>query len=92
MKTTKLSGPAIFMYASIVLMAALTIVFFALYYAKVLHTDLIMWCGIVSFMILYHFGLRILFGELTKKLKINYKHSFFSISFLTILNPIIYLV
>ena len=78
MKTTKLSGPAIFMYASIVLMAVLTAVFFALYYANVLHTDLIFWLAIVTFMILYHFGLRILFGELTKKLKINYRHSFFS--------------
>lgn len=78
MKTSTLSGPAIFMYASIALMAALTIVFFTLYYANVLHTDLIMWCGIVSFMILYHFGLRILFGEFTKKLNIDYKHPFFS--------------
>ncbi len=76
-KTPKLSGPAIFMYSTIVLMIAISAVCFYLYYSKTLSNDVILWSGIVSFMILYHFGLRILFGVLTKKIKIDYMYPWF---------------
>ncbi len=65
------------MYGTILLMVLLSVLFLGLYYTDVLPSDAILWCGIVSFMILYHFGLRILFGEITKRLKINYRHPFF---------------
>lgn len=72
-----LSGPAVFMYTSIALMAVFAALFLSLYYSGIWKHDLILWIGIVSFMILYHFGLRILFGEWTKRLPIRYSHPFF---------------
>lgn len=77
MKKTKLSGPAIFMYTTIVLMAVLSAALLMLYYSGILHHVVVLWSGIVSFMILYHFGLRIWFGELTKRLSINCRHPWF---------------
>ncbi|MBR5538292.1 MAG: hypothetical protein IKU61_00185 [Clostridia bacterium] len=77
MKKTKLSGPAIFMYSMIVLTAVLSAVFFYIYYSGTSDSDAILWCGIVIFMILFHFGLRILFGEITKRFKINYRHPWY---------------
>lgn len=74
MEKSKLSGPAVFMYSVIALTAILAAVGFALYYMKIYESSLILWIGIVSFMVLYHFGLRILFGEITKKFNINYRH------------------
>ena len=74
MKKSKLSGPAIFMYSVIALTAIIAAVGLTLYYTKVYESALVLWMGIVSFMVLYHFGLRILFGEITKKFDINYKH------------------
>ena len=65
------------MYSAIALTAAVAAIFFHLYYSGISQNDLTLWIGIVSFMILYHFGLRILFGELTKKFKINYNHFWF---------------
>ena len=50
---------------------------FVLYYSKVLPSDILLWVGIVAFMIMYHLGLRIFFGEITKHVKINYKQRFF---------------
>ncbi|MBE6678985.1 MAG: hypothetical protein E7598_00515 [Ruminococcaceae bacterium] len=77
MKKQKLSGPAIFMYGTIVLTVLIAAICFTLYYSGTYKNDLILWCGIVSFMILYHFGLRILMGEVTKRFKINYLHPFY---------------
>ncbi len=78
MKKTTLSGPALFFYGTISLTAVLSLLFFWLYYGGLVATDVVLWCGIVSFMILYHFGLRILFGEITKHIKINCHHPFFA--------------
>ncbi len=77
MKKQKLSGPAIFMYSSIVLTALCAVVFLALYYTGACKSGGVLWTGIVSFMIFYHFGLRILFGEITKRFKIDYTHPWY---------------
>ena len=77
MKDTKLSGPAIFMYSTIVLMAVLSTAMFVLYYGDFTDNGIILWIGIVSFMILYHFGTRILMGEISKLWHISYKHPWF---------------
>ncbi len=74
MKKRKFSGPAIFMYSAIVLTVLVAAVFFLLYYTGICKSDAVLWIGIVSFMIFYHFGLRIFMGEMTKRLKINYAH------------------
>lgn len=73
MKKKPLSGPAIFMYSALVLTALAAAVFFLLYYTGISKNNAVLWIGIVSFMIFYHFGLRIFFGELTKKAKIGYR-------------------
>ncbi len=77
MNKTKLSGPAIFMYSAIILTFLLSAVCFLIYYSGANDTDLILWVGIVAFMILYHFGLRIFMGDVTKRIKINYMHPWF---------------
>lgn len=77
MKNKKLSGPAVFMYSSIVLMAVLSVLIFCLYYLHIYRYDIVLWVGIVSFMILYHFGLRIAFGKLTKLFNIRYTHPWY---------------
>lgn len=65
------------MYAVIYITAALAAICFLLYYSSLLKHGLVLWTGIVSFMILYHFGLRIFFGEQTKKLRIDYTHPWY---------------
>lgn len=78
MKANKrLSGPAIFMYSVILFVTILSAIFFYLYYSGISQNDIVLWVGIVSFMILFHFGGRIFMGEMTKKLKINYNHPFY---------------
>lgn len=77
MKKRKLSGPAVFMYGTIVVMFVLSAIMFILYYGDFTDSAVILWTGIVSFMILYHFGLRILMGEITKLWHISYKHPWF---------------
>jgi len=72
MRKTKISGPAVFMYSTIVLTAVLAAVCFTLYYSAFVKSDFVLWIGIVSFMILYHFGLRIFMGEVTKRIRFNY--------------------
>jgi len=77
MKDRKLSGPAIFMYSTIAVMIILSALFFILYYGGFTDSGVVLWFGIVCFMILYHFGLRILMGEITKLWHISYKHLWF---------------
>ena len=71
------SGSAVFMYLTIYLTAAVAAVCLALYYFNIHKNGGVLWVGIVAFMILYHFGLRILFGEITKRFKINYAHPWY---------------
>ncbi len=78
MKNSKLSGPAIFMYSFIALTFILSAVCFVLFYGGYTHSGIVLWSGVVSFMILYQFGLRILFGKITDHIKFNYRHPFFT--------------
>ena len=77
MKKRNLSGPAVFMYSTILLTVLISDVCFGLYYSGTCKSGIVLWAGIVSFMILYHFGLRIFFGNVTNKFKINYSHPWY---------------
>jgi hypothetical protein len=77
MKNTKISGPAVFMYTSIAVMIVLSSLMLTLYYSGRADSGIVKWTGIVAFMILYHFGMRILMGEVNKLWKISYKSAFF---------------
>ena len=77
MKKQKKSGPALFMDVVIGVMAVAAAVSFLLYYTDVLPHDLLLWCGIVSFMIVYHLELRLLFGHLTSRLSISPEAAWF---------------
>lgn len=77
MKSKKLSGPAVFMYSAMALVFAVAVTCFWLYYSKSARNEFVLWSGIVAFMILYHFGLRILFGEITKRFNFDYNNRFF---------------
>ncbi len=77
MKKTKLSGPALFMYSAIALTAIIASICFIVHYSGIYESTLVLWTGIVSFMILYHFGLRILFGNITKLFKIDSNHPWY---------------
>ena len=65
------------MYGTMLVVALLSCACFGVYYSGFLKNECVYWIGIVSFMILYHFGLRILFGLITKRFKINYNHFWF---------------
>lgn len=65
------------MYSAIVLTVLLTVVCFSLYYSKTYDNDVVLWVGITSFMIIYHFGLRLLEGAITSKFKISYDHPWY---------------
>ncbi len=77
MKNSRLSGPAIFMYSVIGVTIIISAICFIIHYGGFAHSGAVLWTGIVSFMILYHFGLRILFGEITKLIKFDYDLPFF---------------
>lgn len=77
MKKAKLSGPAVFMYSVMIFTVLISATCFVLYYSDTYRNSIILWTGIVSFMILYHFGLRIFMGMVTKNFKIDYRHPWF---------------
>jgi len=72
MEKPKLSGSAVFMYSTMALTAAAAAVCLGIYYLKVTGSGAVLWTGIVSFMILYHFGMRIMMGNVTKKFRWGY--------------------
>lgn len=74
---TKKSAPAIFMYAVIAVTVVLSIACFVLYYGGFAESGAVLWIGIVAFMIMYHFWLRIIMGNVSKLFKISYKQSWF---------------
>ena len=74
----KPSGPAIFMYSVIALTVIISAVCFGVYYSGFFANSAVLWTGIVCFMILYHFGLRIHMGNVTKKWDITYHHPWFN--------------
>ena len=65
------------MYSVILLTVLIAAVCFGLYYSNTYKSDVVLWIGIVSFMILYHFGLRILMGKITNSFKIDYSHPWY---------------
>lgn len=68
----KPSGPAIFMYCVIALTAITATVCFYLYYSHTIDSDILLWTGVTSFTIMYHLWLRIIMGNVSKLLKIEY--------------------
>ena len=77
MSKTKKSGPAIFMYCVIAITLIISIICFILYYINIYKNRIILWVGIVCFTIMYHLWTRIVFGNITKLFKINYKQNWF---------------
>ena len=73
MEKAKKSGSAIFMDIVIVLMLLVACACFALYYGGFFQSLIVLWVGVASFTILYHFWLRILMGKVTKRFAIDYR-------------------
>lgn len=73
----KISGPAIFMYSAIVLCLGTSAVCFYLHYSGNAENGAALWIGIVAFMIVYHFWLRLIMGNVTKLFKIDRNHFWF---------------
>lgn len=71
MSKQKISGPAMFMYAVIVITVITAAVCFSLYYTGKTENSAVLWWGIVAFMIVYHFWGRIIMGNVSKLFKIN---------------------
>ena len=79
MNIKKMSGPAIFMNSVIIITIIITIVCFTIYYRNINKSQVILWIGITSFTIMYHFWARIIMGNVSKLFKkhINYNQRFF---------------
>ena len=73
----KPSGPAIFMYCVIAVTAIIAAVCFYLYYSDTVSYALTLWIGVTCFTIMYHLWLRIIMGNVSKLLKIEYTMPFF---------------
>lgn len=71
------SASAIFMYVVIALMLAVAGACFALHYGGIFPHGAILWTGIVAFMIVYHFWLRLIMGNVSKLLPIRRDHGWF---------------
>ena len=69
MKIFQKSGPAIFMYCVIGITAITAIICFSLYYSNIYANNIILWIGIVTFTIMYHFWVRIIMGNVSKLFK-----------------------
>ena len=81
-KKAKPSGPAIFMYCVIVVTVVIALVCFVLHYANLIKgyptlDNVVLWVGIVCFMITYHFWMRIIMGNVSKLFTIHYKQRWF---------------
>jgi len=77
MKKPQVSGPQIFMNSAIVLCAAAAAGCFFLHYGGRTDSAGVKWTGIVCFMIVYHFWLRLIFGNVTKFVRIDRNHPWF---------------
>jgi len=79
MDKNKKSGPAIFMYCVIAVTIITWIICFSLYYRKIYINEVVLWTGIVAFMIMYHFWGRIIMGNVSKLFQkhISYKQWWF---------------
>ena len=79
MKLLNNSGPAIFMYSVIIIALITSIICFTLYYGEYTKNIVVLWIGITTFTIMYHFWVRIIMGNVSKLFKkhINYKQWWF---------------
>lgn len=77
MSKPKKSGPALFMHAVIAVALVTTAACFLLYYGGFVKSGVVLWTGIVTFTIMYHFWVRILMGNVTKRFAINYRQWWF---------------
>ena len=79
MSKNKKSGPAIFMYCVIAVTIITCVICFTLYYRNIYKNGVVLWTGIVAFMIMYHFWVRIIMGNVSKMFQkhINYKQWWF---------------
>lgn len=73
------SGPAIFMYSVIAICLITSIICFILYYGNHTDSQIVLWIGITTFTIMYHFWVRIIMGNISKLFRknINYKQKWF---------------
>ena len=71
------SGSAVFMDVTVIVMLALAGVCFALYYTGACTHGAVLWIGVAAFTVVYHFKMRLIMGEQTKKWGIRYDHPFF---------------
>ena len=74
MSKNKKSGSAIFMYCTIAVTIITWVICFSLYYRNIYKNGVVLWTGIVAFMIMYHFWVRIIMGNVSKMFQkhINY--------------------
>ena len=79
MKLFQTSGPALFMYTVIACTLIAAVVCFYVYYGSIFVSEIVLWIGITSFTILYHFWGRIILGNVSKIFRkfINYKSWWF---------------
>lgn len=79
LKLFQTSGPALFMYTVIACCLIASGVCFYVYYGAILVKEPILWIGITTFTILYHFWGRIILGNVSKlfKIFISYKSWWF---------------
>ena len=66
------SNSALFMYIVIALMLTVAGVCFTLYYGGFFEHLAVLWTGIASFTIVYHFWLRLIMGCVTRRFRIRY--------------------
>ena len=69
LKLFQTSGPALFMYTVIACCLIASGVCFYVYYGAILIEEPILWIGVTTFTILYHFWGRIILGNVSKLFK-----------------------
>ncbi|MBE6534783.1 MAG: hypothetical protein E7678_07465 [Ruminococcaceae bacterium] len=76
MEKNKKSGAALLMYALIAVSGVLAVVSFGVYYG-ICENSILLWIGIVCFMIVYHLWMRIIMGNVSKLFPISYDNFWF---------------
>lgn len=73
------SGPAKFMYSVIAICLITCITCFIFYYGNYTENEAVLWTGVTTFTIMYHFWVRIILGNVSKLFRkhINYKQKWF---------------
>jgi len=77
MEKPKKSISAILMESAIAVAVLATAACFILYYGRFYESTVLLWCGIVAFVILYQFGLRLLTGQLNNRFDVDPNHPWF---------------